>query len=417
VIDFTVPNDVRSTVARLEDFITRVVLPAEAEVSEDDIHSGAVEHDVLPALRAAARRAGLFAPQLPPAWGGQGLGPTALALLAERCGPHLLAALALNCSAPDEGNLHLLLHYGTPSQQERWLKPLAEGTVRSCFAMTEPDAGSDPRRMQARAHQVSDGRWRINAHKVFITGAIGADLCIVMAVIDPDTPPGKGISLFLVPTDTPGFEVVRDLHTMGFAALGGHPEIALTDVVVGADALLGQRGAGFAMAQSRLGVGRLGHAMRWIGIAQRALDLAATRALGRHTFEAALADRQAVQWWLADAATKLHAARLMVLEACWRIENGIEHTTQIAMIKTFTAEALGEIVDQALQVHGGIGYTNQTPLERWYRDARAARIYDGPSEVHRMYVARRLLREAERTGTCRVATGDSMTRAPTDAVA
>jgi acyl-CoA dehydrogenase len=287
--------------------------------------------------------------------------------------------------------------------------------IRSCFAMTEPDAGSDPRRIRSRARQEPDGRWRIDAHKVFTTGAAGAALCVVMAVTDPDVKPGKGISLFLVPTDSPGFEVVRDPQTMGFAALGGHPEVVLRDVTVPAGAILGERGAGFAMAQSRLGVGRLGHAMRWIGIAQRALDLAATRALARHTFGSPLADRQAVQWWLADGATKLHAARLMVLEACWRIENGVEHAIQIAMVKTFAAETLGEIVDRTLQVHGGAGYTRDLPLERWYRDARAARIYDGPSEVHRMYVARRLLREAERTGTCRHATGDSLSHARADA--
>jgi acyl-CoA dehydrogenase len=414
VIDFSVPDDVRSAVQRLDKFITTEVAPAEANVDEVDIGSGAIETELLPSLRAAAKRAGVYAPQLPTAWGGQGLGPTAVALLAERCGPHPLAALALNCSAPDEGNLHLLLHYGTPAQQERWLRPLAEGTIRSCFAMTEPDAGSDPRRMRSSAHQQPDGRWRINAHKVFTTGAIGAALCIVMAVTDPDAPAGKGISLFLVPTDSPGFEVVQDLHTMGFAAVGGHPEVALRDVTVDADALFGERGTGFAMAQSRLGVGRLGHAMRWIGVAQRALDLAATRALTRETFGAPLADRQAVQWWLADGATTLHASRLMVLEACWRIENDIPHATQVAMIKTFTAEALCKIVDNALQVYGGHGYTSQLPLERWYRDARAARIYDGPSEVHRMYVARRVLREVERTGTSRQATGENLTRDLTD---
>jgi alkylation response protein AidB-like acyl-CoA dehydrogenase len=410
LIDLSLPDEARAVVARLEEFIAGEVAPAEAGVTEADLTSGAVERGVLPALRAAARRAGVYAPQLPPEWGGQGLGATALALIAERCGPHPLAALALNCAAPDEANLHLLLHFGTPEQRERWLRPLADGAIRSCFGMTEPDAGSDPRRISSTAVPLPGGGWRINAHKLFTTGAIGAAFCIVMAVSEPDAPPGRGISMFIVPTDTPGFEVVRDLHMMGFACLGGHPEITLRDVVVGPEALLGERAEGFAMAQARLGTGRIGHAMRWIGIAQRALDLAATHALGRETFGAPLAERQAVQWWLADGATRLHAARLMVLEACWRIERGLPHATQVSMVKTFTAELLGEIVDQALQVHGGRGYTDDLPLARWYRDARAARIYDGPSEVHRMAIARRLLREVAETGGSRRTTGDPLLR-------
>ena len=410
MIDLSLPDELRATVARLDEFLAREVVPAEEKLTEADFTNGTVQRKVLPGLRAAARRAGLYAPQLPPEWGGQGLGATALALIAERCGPHPLAALALNCAAPDEANLHLLLHYGNAEQRDRWLRPLAEGTIRSCFGMTEPDAGSDPRRISSTAHPQPDGRWLINAHKLFTSGGIGAAFCIVMAVSEPDAPPGHGISMFIVPTENPGFTIVRDLPTMGSACPGGHPEILLRDVVVDADALLGARGEGFAMAQARLGIGRIGHAMRWIGIAQRALDLAAGHALHRETFGAPLADRQVVQWWLADGATKLHAARLMVLEACWRIERGLEHANQVSMIKTFTAELLGEIVDQALQVHGGHGYTDDLPFARWYRDARAARIYDGPSEVHRMALARRLLREVAETGTSRRITGDNLLR-------
>lgn len=406
MIELTIPMDVREFLTRLDAFIQEEVKPAEDGLRDADITSGAIESDLLPLLRARAREAGVYAPQLPPEWGGQGLGVTALALVAERCGPHRLASLALNVMAPDEANLHLLLHYGSPEQQERWLHPLAEGTIRSCFGMTEPDAGSDPRRITTTAAQLSTGAWRLNGRKVFTTGAIGAEFCIVMAVSELDAKPGAGMSMFIVPTAAEGFNIVRDLETMGFHSIGGHPEIELTDVEVGPEAVLGELGTGFAMAQSRLGIGRLGHSMRWIGIAQAALDLATARALERETFGQPLSDRQAIQWWLADGATKLHASRLMVLEACWRIENGLEHRTQVAMVKTYVAEALGEIVDQALQVFGGWGYTEDYPFARWYRDARAARIYDGPSEVHRMFVARRVIREVEQTGTSRRTAGD-----------
>jgi alkylation response protein AidB-like acyl-CoA dehydrogenase len=220
-----------------------------------------------------------------------------------------------------------------------------------------------------------------------------------MAVTDAELPAHAGQSMFLVPTDTPVYEIVRDLKTMGMHGFAGHPETRCTDVELPADAILGERGKGFAIAQSRLGAGRMGHAMRWIGVGQKALDLAADRALNRETFGEPLATRQAVQWWLADGATLLYASRLMVLHTCWKVDQGLPHRTEVSMVKTFVAEALGQIVDHALQVFGGWGYTQDYPLEKWYRDARAARIYDGPSEVHRMLVARQVLRDVERTGT------------------
>lgn len=405
MIDLEVPKPTRVFIERLERFLESHVVPAEDKYGEEDVRDGTFESRALPRLRAAARDAGVYAPQLPPELGGQGLGITALALVSERCGPYAFGSLALNMMAPDEATMHLLQHFGSPEQRERWLVPLAAGELRSCFGMTEPDAGSDPRRIASTAERVPGG-WRINAHKVFTTGALGAAFCVVMAVSDPDAGPGRGISMFLVPSDADGFEIVRDLHTMGFHALGGHPELRLRDVVVDDGAVLGRLGAGFEMAQSRLGIGRIGHAMRWIGIGQRCVDLAAQRAQERETFGAPLSDRQAVQWWLADGATLLYASRLMVLNACWRIERGLPHRTEVAMVKTFVAEALGEIVDKALQVHGGWGYTTDFPFERYYRDARAARIYDGPSEVHRMSVARAVLKQVARTGSARTVCGD-----------
>jgi acyl-CoA dehydrogenase len=410
MIDFTVPPEILEFLDRLQAFIDTEVAPLEDQLTEDDFRGAdsRVEVEVLPKLRGKAREAGVYAPQLPPEFGGLGLGTTALAFVSERCGPHPLASYAINMMAPDEATMHLLERFGTDEQKERWLEPLAAGEIRSCFGMTELDAGSDPRRISSTAERRDGGGWRINARKVFTSGAIGAAFCVVMAVSDPDAPPGRGISMFLVPTDAPGFEIVRDLHTMGAHGLGGHPEIALTDVHVGPEAQLGELGAGFEMAQSRLGTGRMGHAMRWIGIAQQAIDLAAQRALERETFGERLAERQAVQWWLADGATRLYAARLMVLNTLWKIERGLDHRTEVAMVKTYVAEVLGEIVDKALQVHGGWGYTTDFPFERWYRDARAARIYDGPSEVHRMLVARNLFKEVLAGGTANRSCGDTL---------
>jgi alkylation response protein AidB-like acyl-CoA dehydrogenase len=385
---------------RLRSYIDEYIVPAEARLGHDEeLVIGRVAETMMPGLREAARQAAVYLPQMPVEYGGQDVPVTTLVQAAEMCGPYRLAPIALNCMAPDEGNMHLLLQFGTGDQKQRWLRPLADGAIRSCFAMTEPDAGSDPRRISSRAERLPGGGWRINAHKVFTSSAQGASLALVMVVTDPGTDAHAGQTIFLVPTSIEGFSIVRDIKTMGTHGFAGHAETRFTDVAVGPDAVLGEPGQGFAIAQSRLGVGRLGHAMRWIGIAQRSLDLAAARAQSRETFGAPLASRQAVQWWLADDATKLYACRLMVLDACRKIENGLPHRTEISMIKTFVAETFGEVVDHALQVHGGWGYTTDFPFEAWYRDARAARIYDGPSEVHRMLVARQLLKEVSKSGT------------------
>lgn len=404
-MDFTVPPETVAFVEKVQAFIDEHVVPEEEGLTEQHIHDGRLENDILPPVRDKAKADGVFGPQLPQEYGGQGLDITTLALVAERCGPHPLASLALNTMAPDEATMHLLLRFGNDEQKTMWLEPLARGETRSCFGMTEHDAGSDPRRISARAERV-DGGWRINGRKVFTTGAQGAAFCVVMAVSDPDAAPGKGVSMFIVPTDTDGFRIVREMRTLGFPSMGGHPEVAFEDVMVGDDAVLGQLGRGFDMAQARLEVGRLGHSMRWVGIAQRALDMMAARSLKRETFGAPLASRQAIQWWLSDGATMLYASRLMILNACWRIEQGLPASSQVAMIKTLVSEVLNEVVDNALQVHGGWGYTDDFPFAQWYRDARAARIFDGPNEVHRMSVARRLLKTVEAEGTASELCGD-----------
>jgi alkylation response protein AidB-like acyl-CoA dehydrogenase len=335
-----------------------------------------------------------------------GLGALGVALVSQELGASGLASLALNVMAPDEGNMHLLLDAGTEEQKERYLRPLAEAEIRSCFAMTERDvASSDPRQLRTSATLDGD-EWVINGEKWFITGANGAAFAIVVARTDPENEnPYLRYSLLIVEADTPGWEVVREIPVMGTHGPGGHCEIRLNDCRVPEDSLLGDRGLGFVLAQKRLGMGRIAHAMRWIGVSQRALDLAAKRALEREAFGRRLGEHQAVQWMLADSAIELYASRLMVLHAAWKIEQELDYRQEISMIKVFVAEALNRIVDRALQIYGSLGISEDVPLSRFYTDARAARIYDGPSEVHRMVIARNLLKAQLKEGTTKGATG------------
>lgn len=402
MIDFELPEDVKDIQRRVAAFIDEVVLPVEAEAGE---HSTPEEFDrVLGKLRDEARASGLFNPHLPAEWGGLGLGALGMAIVSQECGVSGLASLALNAMAPDEGNMHLLLETATSEQLERYLRPLAEGKIRSCFAMTEQVAGSDPTMLATTAVRDGDD-WVINGEKWFITGANGAAFSIVVAKSDPEAEDRNSYSLFLVDAGTPGWNVIREIPVMGTHGPGGHCEIKIENVRVGPDAVLGELGQGFHLSQKRLGPARLAHAMRWIGVAQRSLDLAAERALTRETFGKPLARRQTVQNWLADSAIDLYAARLMVLHAAYLIEHGDDFRQEVSMNKVFIAEALERVVDRAIQIHGSLGYSTDLPLERFYRDARAARIYDGPSEVHRMVIARNVLKAAMSGGGTKPATG------------
>ncbi len=404
MIDFELPDDVKEIQSRVAEFVRDVVLPVEKDLGSDVEVEGDSLAPVVEKLRIEARAAGLYNPHLPAEWEGLGLGPLGMAIVSQECGVSGLASLALNCQAPDEGNMHLLLHAATPEQAERYLRPLAEGKVRSCFAMTEQAAGSDPMGLKTTA--VRDGdEWVLNGEKWFITGAEGAAFAIVVAKSDPDSEERSAYTLFLVDSDNPGWQVLREIPVMGTHTPGGHCEVKIEDCRIPADAVLGELGEGYKLAQVRLGPARLAHAMRWIGVAQRSLDLAAERALTRETFGEPLARRQTVQNWLADSAIELYASRLMVLHAAYLIENGKEYRQEVAMNKVFISEILNSIVDRALQIHGALGYSGDLPIERFFRDARAARIYDGPSEVHRMVIARNVLKAAMASGTTKSATG------------
>jgi acyl-CoA dehydrogenase len=381
-MDFELSPELIELRDRVAAFVRDEVIPAER--GEPDID----------ALRDKARRAGIYGPQLPREYGGLGLGTVAMCVLFEQAGRSLLGPLALHCSAPDEGNMHLLSLYATPEQREQYLRPLVEGKIRSCFAMTEPapGAGSDPTMIATRATRI-DGGWSINGRKWFATGADGSAFAIVMAVTDPAVPAHKGVSMFLVPTDAPGFRLVRSIATMGgHDGPISHGEIDFNDVRVPDSAVLGKVGDGFAMAQVRLTPARLTHCMRWMGIAQRSLEIAIAYAKEREAFGKKLTEHQAIQWMIADSEIELHASRMMVMEAAWKHERGDDIRHQSSICKVFVSEAVNRIIDRAIQICGALGISTDTPLELFYREARAFRIYDGPSEVHRMVIARNVLR-------------------------
>lgn len=404
-IGFTIPDELQELLGRVRSYIEEDVLPAEREIADPADVLGSWH--VVDRLRDRARERGIYTPHLPEEWGGLGVGPLGMALISQECGVSPLASLGLNALAPDEGNMHTLLIAGTPEQLETYLRPLAEGRTRSCFAMTEPDvASSDPTNLQTTAVREGD-EWVLNGRKWCITGADGAAFSIVVAKTGHDDAAGhRNYSLILVPCDTPGWRIVRHAEFMGSHSPGGHPEIELKDVRVPYANLLGGEGEGFVIAQKRLAGGRLAHAMRWIGMAQRALDLTAQRLLERKAFGKELARHQALQFFVADSAIDLYASRLMVLHAAWKVENGLPHRQEIAMVKTFVSEALGRVVDRAVQVFGSHGIAMDLPIAQFYTDARAARIYDGASEVHRMTIARECLKLAMQGDSTKAACGD-----------
>ncbi|WCK55704.1 acyl-CoA dehydrogenase family protein [Aneurinibacillus sp. Ricciae_BoGa-3] len=354
-------------------------------------HRGLPE-EILRPLQAKVKEQGLWAGHMPEEVGGMGMGFVSLGLLSEIIGRSPIGPYVFGSMAPDAGNGEILWKAGTPEQKEKYLVPLVNGEIRSCFAMTEPEvSGSDPTTLQARAHLDGDD-WILNAHKWFTTGAIGASFSIVMAMTDPDAPPHKRFSMFIVDADNPGFEIVREVPVIGDHYPGGHCEVRYTNCHVPKENLLGRRGEGFALAQLRLGPGRITHAMRWIGVAKRSFDLMVDYASQRITRGKPLAHFQSIQNFIADSATEIEAARLMTLYAAWKMDKGSETRKEISMIKFYGAKVLHDVIDRAIQVHGALGITGDTPLEGFYREARTARIYDGADEVHRMVVAKQVLK-------------------------
>lgn len=349
-------------------------------------------------LRAEVKRRGWWAPQAPKEWGGGGLGFRAFALVSEVLGRSPLGHYLCNCQAPDAGNMELLLEYGTADQKERWLRPLVAGSLRSCFSMTEPDyPGSNPIWMGTTA-RLDGNEWEINGRKWFTSSADGAAFAVVMAVTDAAAPPHQRASMFLVPTDAPGFTRVRNISCMGHEGddWHSHSEIVYDRCRVPRENLIGQLGAGFAMAQARLGPGRIHHCMRFLGIAQRSFELLCQRAATRELSPGQkLGTRQAVQHWIADSRAELLAARLMVLHAADRIDavGSKGAREEISLIKFFVANVMMQVVDRALQAHGALGFSDDVILAEFFRQGRAARIYDGADEVHKSAVAKKILKD------------------------
>ncbi len=398
-MDFSVPKDTQNLLDEVRDFVEQELVPLEPGLLAGDW--SALEA-ALNEKRVQVQTRGWWAPNLPDDAGGTGLSLVELGLLSAELGRSPLGHYTFGCQAPDAGNAELLLLHGTDRQKTRYLKPLASGAIRSCFCMTEPEfAGSNPVRMGTRAMRDGDD-YVINGHKWFATAADGADFAIVMAVTEPDGPKYGQASMILVDCDTPGFRLERNIPVMGHGGQGyfSHGEVRLEDCRVPAGNLLGKPGAGFVMAQERLGPGRIHHCMRWIGICHRAIDMMCDYASARELApDKPLASQQIVQAWIAESIAERQAARNLVLEAAWRIEQGGFKAARdhISMIKFLTANTLQRIVDRAVQVHGALGVTDDTVLAFWYREERAARIYDGPDEVHKLSLARHVLK-ARREG-------------------
>ena len=372
-------------------FIADRVIPLEQEA-----FAAGVDDKLRIHLQLLADDAGLLAPQAPAAYGGGGADFLTSAVLLEEAGYSPLGPLALNCAAPDEGNMHLLAMVGTAEQKERYLRPLVRGEVRSCFAMTEPPpgAGSDPAALMSTARKVPGG-WRLDGDKYFITGADGAGFAIVMAKSQGPGAP-EGASMFLIDAGNPGWQVGNRMRTIDAGTVGGHCQVRLRDLFVSDDAVLGEAGRGFRYAQVRLVPARLTHCMRWLGAAQRAHDVALRHAAGRELFGAPLGTLGMAQQLIADNEIELAASRALLWQTVAQVAQGAKGTEESSRAKVFISETTGRIVDRAVQLAGGAGVTEESVIGRIYADIRAFRIYDGPSEAHRAAIARRALARIQR---------------------
>lgn len=380
-MDFSLDQETAALRDRVRAFLEEAVIPREGEVAKD---LGRME-GVLGELQKEAKARGLFLPHMPKELGGLGLSWRQLAVVLEEAGWSLLGPRALNAAAPDEGNMHLLHRVANEAQKRRYLYPLLSGEVRSGFAMTEPmGAGADPNLLRATARRKGRG-FVLEGRKWFTTGAEGAAFFIVLARAE------EGPTMFLVDRDHPGLKLVRTIPTMDHWSPGGHGEILLEGCEVGEEAVLGEPGKGFHYAELRLDPARLTHCMRWLGVGVRATELAQEYALRRESFGKRLAEHQGVQFMIADSHIELHAARLMVWHAAWKLDRGERIRHEASMVKVFVAEAVGRAVDRAVQITGGLGISEDTPLSIFYREVRPFRIYDGPSEVHRASIGKRAL--------------------------
>lgn len=394
--DFSTERDFDEKLDWARTFVRSEVYPLETIDA-----SWAALRELMAPLKRQVKEQGLWAAFLPAELGGNGWGQVRMALLSEILGETLWAPTVFGCQAPDTGNAEVLAVAGSADLKRRYLAASLEGDIRSCFSMTEPDAGADPTRISTSA--IRDGNeWLINGHKWFSSNASEAEYLLVLCVTDPDAPPVQRFSLILVPAQTTGVDILRDIPALDdvnrhFARPqpDTHAEIRYRDVRVPYENVLGKPGDGWSLAQRRLGPGRIQHAMRWLGQSNRAFNMLCERAVSREVFGSRLADKQFVQEWIAESAAEIQAARLMTLHAAWIIDTkGLDAARkEISLIKFWGARVLHNVVDRAIQIHGSLGYSGDLPLEHMYRLARAARIYDGPDEVHKTVVSKQILRD------------------------
>jgi acyl-CoA dehydrogenase len=404
-IDFTLEPELEAIRMRVREFIEGVVKPGEADLDRLKGDDRAVYIGKLIDMRKQAQEAGLWMPHMPREWGGMGLGHVQLAMVQAEAAKAGYGPWVLNCQAPDEGNMHTLLHWGTDAQKDKYLRPLCEGTAMSCFAMTEPEvAGSDPTLIRTTAVQDGD-EWVANGHKWFISNAHRAKFAILICRTEdnPDLPQAANTA-FLVDIPSEGWNHVRDVETMHGST--GHAEIVIEDLRIPAENMLGGRGQGHRLGQYRLGPARLAHCMRWIAQAEMALDMMVERSLERYSHGSILAEKQGVQWMIADSALELYQGKLMVLHAAHLIDKGADFTSEVSMAKHFVANMLNRVIDRAIQVHGALGYSTDTPLAHMFQHARWARFADGADEIHQMRIAQRTIGAFRDHGSTRTATGN-----------
>jgi acyl-CoA dehydrogenase len=409
MIDFEVPAEAKAIREKVRRWVQEECIPAEKELL-----AGKPYKEVLGALRAKARAKGLWMPFVGKDYGGMGLGPLANALVQMELGESYLGALSMNTQGPDDATILTLIAHGTEDQKERFLKPLLNGEKRICYSMTEKAAGADATGMQTRAEKKGNSAYVLNGEKWFSSAASVADIALVMAKTNPDAPRHQQFSTFLVELPNPGYRIVRDIETMAAHGPlseilgGGHSEVRIENLEVPAENLLGGEGNGFAMGQHRLAYGRLRHGMHNVAMAQRALDLAAAHVTSRSTFGKKLSERQGVQWMLADCASELYIARLMLLHIAYKAEKGLDLRLENGIAKVFLANMVHKVVDTAIQLHGALGYSTDTPLARWYTHIRSQRLVDGPDEVHRWTTGRNVLKAYEKYGTTASAAGGDL---------
>jgi acyl-CoA dehydrogenase len=408
-IDFEIPPEAKAVRERVRQWVKDECIPAESRITDKDSYKS-----VLAELRAKARAQGLWLPFVPKEYGGMGLGPLANALVQMELGQSHLGALSMNSQGPDDATILTLLAHGTDYQKEKFLKPLLNGEKRVCYSMTEKASGADATGMRTSAVKDGNENYILNGEKWFSSAASAADLALVMARTDPDAPRHQQFSTFIVELPNPGYRIKRDIPTMGVHGPlaevmgGGHAEIEIKDLVVPAENLLGGEGRGFDMGQHRLAYGRLRHGMHNVAMAQRALDMATARVTDRETFGRKLSDRQAVQFMLAECATQLYISRLMLLHIAYKAEKGMDLRQENSIAKVYLAHMVHHVVDTAIQLHGALGYSLDTPLAAWYTHIRSQRLVDGPDEVHRWTVGRNVIKAFQRDGTTAMAAGGDL---------